>query len=466
MEKKRDLTKGPIVQTLIRLALPIMGTSFIQMAYNLTDMIWIGKVGSHAVAAVGTAGFFTWLAMAFITISKVGVEIKVAQTTGAKRLDETKTYVRSAIQLNLCLAVIYMLVLLLLKEPLIGFFNLGDQEIINMSYTYLDVMAYGMIFYFINPVLTAIFNGSGNSKTPFIINTIGLLFNIVFDPILILGFGPIPALGVLGAALATVGAQVIVTTCFIVIMIRSHISYLKLDWLKKPDIASILAICKLGLPGAIQSGSFTLISMVLGRFVAFYGAVPIAVQKVGSQIESISWMTAGGFSTALGAFVGQNYGAGAYHRIQKGYRTTLMLALSVGVLATLLLVFVGKPIFAFFLAEPEAIEQGADYLKILGYSQLFMCIEITTQGLFNGLGRTYIPSIVSITLTAARIPLAYFIAAPNLLGINGIWWAISLSSVAKGILLVGIYFYLQKRHKLYPTNPLISDKSTDLASES
>ena len=206
--------------------------------------------------------------------------------------------------------------------------------------------------------------------------------------------------------------------------------------------------------------------MVLGRFVAFYGAVPIAVQKVGSQIESISWMTAGGFSTALGAFVGQNYGAGAYHRIQKGYRTTLMLALSVGVLATLLLVFVGKPIFAFFLAEPEAIEQGADYLKILGYSQLFMCIEITTQGLFNGLGRTYIPSIVSITLTAARIPLAYFIAAPNLLGINGIWWAISLSSVAKGILLVGIYFYLQKRHKLYPTNSLISDKSTDLASES
>ncbi|MBQ8994030.1 MAG: MATE family efflux transporter, partial [Turicibacter sp.] len=141
MEKKLDLTKGPIVQTLIRLALPIMGTSFIQMAYNLTDMIWIGKIGSNAVAAVGTAGFFTWLAMAFITISKIGVEIKVAQTTGAKRLDETKLYVRSAIQLNICLDVIYMFVLLLLKEPLIGFFNLGDQEIINMSYTYLDVMA-------------------------------------------------------------------------------------------------------------------------------------------------------------------------------------------------------------------------------------------------------------------------------------------------------------------------------------
>ena len=153
-------------------------------------------------------------------------------------------------------------------------------------------------------------------------------------------------------------------------------------------------------------------------------------------------------------------------RVEDGYMYTLILSLALGFITSILLIVFGKQIFSIFIQEQEAIIQGADYLRILGYSQLFMCIEITTQGLFNGLGRTYIPSIVSITLTAARIPLAYFIAAPNLLGINGIWWAISLSSVAKGILLVGIYFYLQKRHKLYPTNSLISDKSTDLASES
>ncbi len=449
MEKRIDLTKGPIVRTLVKLALPIMGTSFIQMAYNLTDMIWIGKVGSKAVAAIGTAGFFTWLAMAFIMISKNGAEIKVAQSTGAKRFDETKMYVRSAIQINLILAIIYMLVLLILKEPLISFFNLGDTEIIQMSYTYLEVMAFGMIFYFINPVLTAIFNGSGDSKTPFIINTIGLLFNIIFDPLLILGFGSIPALGVLGAALATVAAQIMVTICFVVVMIRSKVNDLKVDLFKKPDIVSMKTLCRLGLPGAVQSGSFTLIAMILGRLVAVYGAVPIAVQKVGSQIESISWMTAGGFSTALGAFVGQNYGAKQYERIQKGYRTTLMLALGLGGFTTSLLIFAGRPIFTFFLPEAEAIHQGTDYLKILGYSQLFMCIEITTQGLFNGLGRTYIPSAVGIILTAARIPLAYLIATPTLLGINGVWWAISLSSVAKGIVLVVIYFYLQKRKKLY-----------------
>ena len=449
MGRKVSLTEGPIIRNLVKLAVPIMGTSFIQMAYNLTDMIWIGKVGSKAVAAVGTAGFFTWLAMAFIMISKIGAEIKVAQSTGAKQLDDTKQYIRSAIQINILLAVIYMICLLLLKKPLISFFNLGDAEIIQMSYTYLEIMAYVMVFYFINPVLTAIFNGSGDSKTPFIINTIGLIFNIIFDPLLILGFGPIPALGVLGAALATAGAQVVVTACFIAVMMKSQLSYLKVNLFKKPDMKSIKVLCKIGFPGAVQNGAFTIIAMVLGRLVAAYGPVSIAVQKVGSQIESISWMTAGGFSTALGTFVGQNYGAKQYHRIQKGYRTTLGLAISLGVITTLLLVFAGQPIFKFFLNENEAIHQGTDYLKILGYSQLFMCIEITTQGLFNGLGRTYIPSIVGIILTGARIPLAYLIATPQLLGINGVWWAITLSSVAKGIVLVAIYFYLQKRDQLY-----------------
>ena len=230
MGRKVNLTEGPIIRNLVKLAMPIMGTSFIQMAYNLTDMIWIGKVGSKAVAAVGTAGFFTWLAMAFIMISKIGAEIKVAQSTGAKQLDDTKQYIRSAIQINILLAVIYMIGLLLLKKPLISFFNLGDAEIIQMSYTYLEIMAYVMVFYFINPVLTAIFNGSGDSKTPFIINTIGLIFNIIFDPLLILGFGPIPALGVLGAALATAAAQVVVTACFIAVMMKSQLSYLNLNY--------------------------------------------------------------------------------------------------------------------------------------------------------------------------------------------------------------------------------------------
>ena len=211
MNKRLDLTEGSISEKLIKLALPIMGTSFIQMAYNMIDMIWVGRDGSKAVAAVGTAGFYPWLAMAFIMISKVGGEVKVAQSVGMHDITEAKKYIKSSLELNIILAILYSAIMMAFNKPLIGLFNLGDNEVISMSRNYLIIVSAGMIFTFLNPLFTAIFNGTGNSRTPFIINTCGLLVNILLDPILIFGFHGIPAYGVSGAALATVTAQVIVT---------------------------------------------------------------------------------------------------------------------------------------------------------------------------------------------------------------------------------------------------------------
>lgn len=449
MEKRIDLTEGHIVESLIKMAIPIMGTSFIQMAYNMTDMIWVGRVGSEAVAAVGTAGFFTWLAMAFIMISKIGAEVKVAQSLGRHDNEAAKSYIVTSLQINIVLALIYGAILLIFRKPLLDFFRLGDSSIVNMAETYLVVMCLGMVFYFINPVFTAIFNGAGSSRTPFIINTIGLVFNMIFDPILILGVGPFPRMEVLGAAIATVLAQMVVTLCFIIVIIKSKEDFLKFNLFKRPNKENIIAICKLGIPVGGQSGLFTVFSILIARIIAGFGPIPIAVQKVGSQIEAISWMTAGGFSTALGSFVGQNYGAKKYDRVIKGYRTTMVMAIILGVFATLLLTVGGKYIFALFIPEEEAIKYGVVYLKILGYSQLFMCIEITTSGAFNGLGKTTIPSIISIVFTGLRVPAAYILSSKDLLGLNGIWWSISMSSVFKGVILVAIFVILYKNKKLF-----------------
>ena len=133
------------------------------------------------------------------------------------------------------------------------------------------------------------------------------------------------------------------------------------------------------------------------------------------------------------------------------------MALILGVFATVLLIGFGKPLFSIFIPEAEAIAGGEVYLRILGYSQLFMCVEITITGLFNGLGRTYIPSIVGILLTGARIPMAYFLSQPGILGINGVWWSISISSILKGLVLAGIWFYLVKRKKLYKEGAVMAD---------
>ncbi len=127
----------------------------------------------------------------------------------------------------------------------------------------------------------------------------------------------------------------------------------------------------------------------------------------------------------------------------------MVMAIILGIFATLLLTVGGKYIFALFIPEEEAIKYGIVYLKILGYSQLFMCIEITTSGAFNGLGKTTIPSIISIVFTGLRVPAAYFLSSKDLLGLNGIWWSISMSSVFKGVILVAIFIILYKSKKLF-----------------
>lgn len=441
---KSDLTKGSILKKLIILALPIMGTSLIQMAYNLTDMIWVGVLGSSSVTAVGAAGFYTWFAFAFIVIPRIGAEVGVAQSIGRKDVNGTKSYIRHSIQMNVIFALLYGIAMIIFREELIGFFNIQSADIVGMAVSYLVIVSFGMVFFFLPPVLTSIFNGHGDSRTPFIINTIGLIANIILDPLLILGVGPFPRMGVAGAAIATISAQFIVTIAFI-FTIRIKTDFFNgLNFLQKPDWKHIRKITKLGIPVALQSGAFTFIAMVIARILSGWGPTPIAVQSVGSQIESISWMTAGGFQTALGAFVGQNFGAKKWDRIYKGYFTAISTVAVIGVITSCLLIFFPKPIFSIFIREEDVIKEGIIYLRILGVSQFFMCIEITTAGAFNGLGKTVPPSLVGIVLNSLRIPGAILLS--RYLGLDGVWWSISLSSILKGIILTAWFILFLLKH--------------------
>lgn len=441
---KTNLTEGNILKKLITMALPIMGTSLIQMAYNMTDMFWVARIGSRAVTAVGTAGFFTWLAAAFIIIPRIGAEVGVSQAVGRKNPEEVKSYIRHSVQMNVVLALLYGAVLILFRHQLVGFFRIPGADIIENTIKYLVIISTGMVFFFLPPVLTGIFNGHGDSRTPFIINAVGLVVNMVLDPVLILGLGPFPAMGVAGAAIATIFAQFMVSFIYVLYIMKRTDYFKGINFLQKPDWEHLGRITKLGLPVAAQSGAFTVIAMILARILAAWGSTPIAVQSVGSQIESISWMTASGFQTALSAFVGQNFGAKKWGRIYKGYFTAIGIISVIGFITSCLLIFLPGPIFSIFIKEPDVLEYGKVYLRILGLSQLFMCIEITTAGAFNGLGKTLPPSIVGIVFNALRIPGALLLSMS--LGLNGVWWSISMSSVCKGVLLTAWFILFISRH--------------------
>ncbi|MCR0223722.1 MATE family efflux transporter [[Clostridium] innocuum] len=443
MKTRINLLEGNILPALSALALPIMATSLIQMAYNLIDMIWIGKIGASAVASVGAAGMFMWLSNGLATLAKMGGQIKVGHALGAQKKEDAASYAQSSIQMGIVFAIGFGILSVVFADEMIGFFQLNSAQVIQDAKLYLMITCGLVIFSFMNQIFTGILTAMGNSRTSFIATGIGLVLNIVLDPLFIFGFGAIPPMGVAGAAIATVLAQLVVMLLFLYTILRDTVLFSNVHILHSYSSQHTMEIFRIGLPSAVQSMLFSGISMVIARLIAGWGDAAVAVQKVGSQIESISWMTAEGYAAALNSFVAQNHGAKNIDRIREGYRLSMIVMLSWGVFCSLVLIVFPQLIFQVFIQEAEVLPMGVDYLRILGVSQLFMCMEITTAGAFSGLGKTLPPSIVSITLTGARIPMAILLG--RWLGLNGVWWAITISSIGKGIVLLGWFLKDMKR---------------------
>lgn len=429
------MLNGPVLKSLTGLAVPIMATSLIQMAYNLTDMIWIGRIGSNAVASVGAAGMYMWLSNGLASLPKMGGQVRVGHSLGAGRPEQAARYTWNSLQSAALLGLVFGLVCAFFASPLIGFFRLNSPVVITDAENYLKITCGLVVFSFLNQTFTGVFTAIGNSKAAFLATTSGLIVNIFLDPVLIFGIGPIPALGVTGAAIATIAAQVIVTLLFLYFASKDQLLFCRINIREKPDPQCIASIVQVGLPTSVQSMIFTGISMIIARLIAGYGDAAVAVQKVGSQIESISWMTADGFAAAVNSFIAQNHGAGNRSRIRKGYICAMGVVFVWGIICTILLILCPAPIFRIFITEPEVLPLGIDYLVILGVSQLFMSVEITTAGAFSGYGRTIPPSIISIVFTALRIPMALYLCQ-TALALNGIWWSITISSIFKGVFLL------------------------------
>ena len=443
MKTRINLLEGKILPALSALALPIMATSLIQMAYNLIDMIWIGKIGASAVASVGAAGMFMWLSNGLATLAKMGGQIKVGHALGAQKKEDATSYAQSSIQMGIVFAIGFGILSVVFADEMIGFFQLNSAQVIQDAKLYLMITCGLVIFSFMNQIFTGILTAMGNSRTSFIATGIGLVLNIVLDPLFIFGFGVIHPMGVAGAAIATVLAQLVVMLLFLYTILRDTVLFCDVHILHSYSSQHTREIFRIGLPSAVQSMLFSGISMVIARLIAGWGDAAVAVQKVGSQIESISWMTAEGYAAALNSFVAQNHGAKNTDRSREGYRLSMIVMLSWGVFCSFVLIVFPQLIFQVFIQEAEVLPMGVDYLRILGVSQLFMCMEITTAGAFSGLGKTLPPSIVSITLTGARIPMAILLG--RWLGLNGVWWAITISSIGKGIVLLGWFLKDMKR---------------------
>lgn len=428
MQSVKNLTEGSIRKQLFNLAIPIMGTSFVQMAYSLTDMAWVGRIGSEAVAAIGAVGILTWMLQSFSLLNKVGAEVTVGQSIGSGNQQEAKAYAAHNLTLALIFSLMWGVIFFSLATPIVSLYKLSP-EISAKAVEYLRIVSTAFPFVFLASAFTGVHNAAGLSKIPFYISGAGLVLNMLLDPLFILLFG----WGTAGAAYATWLSQCMVILLFVYqLKVRNKLwddfhFFVPLKW------KYTLKVVRIGIPVALLNSFFAVINMLMGRTASTYGGhYGLVALTTGGQIEAIAWNTSQGFSTALSAFTAQNYAARKRNRVEAAYRTTLMMTSIFGVFCTFLYVFYGNEIFSIVVPEREAYMAGGLFLRIDGYSMMFLMLEITMQGLFYGIGRTVPPAVTSIVFNTLRLPLAMLLGAIGL-GIEGVWWAICISSILKGI---------------------------------
>ena len=442
LEKKTgDLTQGGILQRLIFIAIPIMGTQFVQMTYNLVDTFWVGKLGEREVAATGTAGMFMWLSVGFMLIGRIGAEIGVSQNFGRGEIDLARKFSQNAIWISAVLGIFFAAMMIIFRNPLISFFNIPDPMVVADSALYLSVVAIGIPFTFVSSAIVGTFNASGNSKDSFVMMFAGLILNIILDPLLIFGFN----MGILGAAVATIVSQII--SCTIAVWYIHHAKkrpFEKFSLVLCPSAEHIKRILKWGVPIGLESALFTILAMITSRFEAGFGTQAMAVSRIGSQIESLTWMLGGGFGSALIAFIGQNYGAGKWHRIRRCFKMSLGIMTCYGITVALTLVFGARFLFSIFLSNPDTIELGRTYLIIMAISQIFMCIEGVASNMYKGIGKTLPPSIISFIANSIRVILAFFLSQTSL-GVNGVWIAVSAAAVIRGAIMLVCYLISSRK---------------------
>ncbi|WP_214700292.1 MULTISPECIES: MATE family efflux transporter [unclassified Exiguobacterium] len=421
--KTVDLTTGNVQRVILTLALPLVGSSLLQFTYSLVDMFWVGALGSDAVASVGAASFYIMLGQAIQSLIVVGAGIKVSQAVGKRDLKFIQRYVRAGKRLNLALGLSYASLLIFFGHSLIGFLNMNAPTVERLAYGYLLVSAPMLIFSFFNLLFARLFSAYGNTTTAMRINATGVILNMVLSPIFIYPL----QLGVLGAALATLVANVVMFGFFW----RRARSLFNWDEVIQPTRTDYKEIFRLGFPMATQRILFTVISIFLARMIGSYGTEAIAAQRIGLQIESIAYMMIGGLNGAMASYTGQNIGAQKVDRVYEGYRVTTRLGIVYTGLIMLLFIIVPDFLIGLFVDDVRTIDIGASYLRIIGISLVFSSIEMIGNGYFSGLGLPKIPATISIIFTVARIPLALLLEP--YLGIDAIWWSIAISSIIKGL---------------------------------
>ena len=432
---KLNLTEGNTVKTIWTLAFPIMVGNILQTAFNVVDMIWVGRLGPEAIASVAMSGAVLLVVITLIIGLSMGTQSLVARFAGAKKQADAENVAMQSLIIGAILSIILAAVGLIFARPILQALG-AKAAILEQGQDYLRIILAGglvMIYLFL---VNAVFRASGDTLTPMLIMVGATLLNIILDPLMIFGIG-FPRMGVAGAALATVLSRGLGALVGLYILFKGY-SRLRVHLVKLCfDVKTMFRIIKVGFPSSIQMALRSIVGLILMAIVARYGSYAVAAYGIGLRIFSVVLMPGFALATSAATLVGHNLGAKKFWRARRcAWQAAGFNMLLMGLTGMLFFTFSAR-LISIFNSNPDIIRLGSEYLKITSLSYIFVAQGLVLGRALMGAGDTISPMLITVfALLGVQIPLALILPNHLHIGISGIWWAILLSSALQGVFTV------------------------------
>lgn len=429
--KRAALTEGRVGATLIRLSIPLVFAFVSMLLFNLVDTIFVGMLGTDELAAIS----FSFPAVFFFNSISIGigtgVTSLVSRTVGACKTSRLGALTISTLLLGLLIGIAVTVTGIATMEPLFNALG-ASGSILEMIKGYMTWWYLGAVFISVPILGGSVLRGLGDMKRPMYILIAAVVLNVVLDPILIFGFGPIPSLGMEGAAIATVIAR-FVTLPLTLIVLRKEEGLL-VEWMV--PIRNILKswwdILKVGIPATFVNILAPVNTAIITTILAGYGKEVVAGFGAGTRLEALLLMPPIALSVALIPFIGQNSGASRWDRVRMAIKFSNRLSAAWGILIYLLLSSTSLLTVRLFTSNPEVIDAYWRFFVFSGMGYTLISVSFTAGSAFNAVGRPMPSAVLNIIrLIAFMVP--FMLVGRHLLGLEGIFLGIALSNILAGM---------------------------------
>ena len=441
--EKNDFTQGSILKKLSLFMLPILGALVLQAAYGAVDLLVVGRFGSTSgLSAVSTGSQVLNLVTFVVTQFATGITVLIARYLGEKRSKQIGSVIGGGAVVFTVISAILFIVMVFLARP-ISVLMQAPAEAIDLTTSYVRICGGGIFFIVAYNLLSAIFRGLGDSKSPLLFVLVACIVNIFGDLILVAGFH----LDAAGAAIATVFAQAVSVVCAILLLMKKHLPFS----IRKSDFR-INAQCRkflgIGLPLALQEFLTQMSFLALCAFVNRLGLEASSGYGVACKIVNFAMLIPSSLMQSMASFVSQNVGANNHKRARRSMFTGIGIGLVFGCIVFVLVLLKGDLLAGFFSTDPSVIQNGFAYLKGFAPETILTAVMFSMVGYFNGNNQTVWVMIQGLIQTLlVRLPLSYYMSIQPDASLTKIGFA-APASTAVGIILNTLFFiYFTKKNK-------------------